>query len=358
MSTALSGPAQSIGTQMKQGVEACFNQVNDTGGVHGNTLKLVVYDDGYEPDRCAANMRKLIDEDRVLAVIGNTGAPNAIVSAPIAREKKTLLFAAATGAPILRPTPPERYIINYRAGYDQETAVIVRGLAEAGIRPGEIAFFTQNDGYGDAGYNGAIRALAESGYAGGEKLPRGRYTRNTVNVENALATLINAKPRAIIMVGTYKPCAAFIRMAREFLPDTLYVSLSSVGSLPLARELEKEGEGIIVTQVVPPPETDLPLTAEFRQAMARNADTVSGFTALEGYIAARILTEGLKKAGPAPTRETVTDGLNQIRDLDIGLGLPITPDDGTHQVSHKVWPTILKNGRYAPLNWSDLRKQN
>ncbi len=180
MSTALSGSAQALGQGMKRGIEAYFKQVNQSG-VNGNTLKLVALDDGYEPAKAAPNMRRLIDEEKVLAVLGNVGTPTAIVSVPIANEKKTLLFGAFTGAGVLRQTPPERYIINYRASYAEETAAMIEGLLSSGIKSEEIAFFTQNDGYVDAGYNGAMKALKAKGVANPENLTHGRYTRNTLS---------------------------------------------------------------------------------------------------------------------------------------------------------------------------------
>jgi ABC-type branched-subunit amino acid transport system substrate-binding protein len=204
MSTALSGPAQALGQGVKAGVAARFAELNAAGGIHGRKVRLVALDDGYEPDRCAPNMRKLIDEEKVFAVIGNVGTPTAIVSVPIANEKKTLLFGAFTGAGVLRKSPPDRYIINYRASYAEETAAMIGGiLDEMGVAPEEIAFFTQNDGYGDAGYNGAIKALEARGYAQAKDLAHGRYTRNTTNVEDGLIEILEAPvpPRVVIMVG-------------------------------------------------------------------------------------------------------------------------------------------------------------
>jgi ABC-type branched-subunit amino acid transport system substrate-binding protein len=353
MSTALSGPAMALGTSMKTGVETYFNKINSAGGVNGNKIKLIAYDDGYEPDKCAPNMRKLIVEDKVLAVIGNVGTPTAMVSVPIANEEKTLLFGAMSGAGVLRKTPVDRYVINYRASYAEETAAMVDGFLAAGIKPGEIAFFTQNDGYGDAGYSGGVTALKAKGYADAEHLPHGRYTRNTVNVEDAVGIIVNAMPKAIIMVGAYKPCAAFIKMAKEFLPDTLYANVSFVGSIPLAKELGPTGDGVIVTQVVPHFDSDLPAVAEYRTDLAgKDPDFVS----LEGYLAAKIFVEGLKNSGASPTNESIIDALENINDLDIGTGVKVSYSKNNHQASHQVWPTIIKNGKHEALDWKSLKK--
>jgi branched-chain amino acid transport system substrate-binding protein len=359
MSTALSGPAQALGQGMQAGVEAYFNKVNAAGGVHGNSLKLIAIDDGYEPSKAAPNMRKLIDELQVISVVGNVGTPTAIVTVPIANEKKTLLFGAFTGAGVLRKTPPDRYVINYRASYAEETAAMIDGLLSAGIKPEEIAFFTQNDGYGDAGYKGAISALKSKGFADTHKLAHGRYTRNTLNVEEALSVILDAKvePRAVIMVGAYAPNASFIKIAREDFPDTLFLNVSFVGSVALARELGDAGEGIIVTQVVPDFNSDLPGVVEYRQAMKTYApDKVPGFVSLEGYIVGKIFVEGLKKSGPEQTRESIIDGLQSLGNLDVGIGETLKYSASEHQGSHKVWPTIIRGGKYVPYDWAELKK--
>jgi branched-chain amino acid transport system substrate-binding protein len=132
MSTVLSGPAADLANEVRQGVLAGLERVNRAGGVHGRKLRLVVLDDGYEPARTALNMRKLIDKENVLAVIDNVGTPTAIASIPIVNEKKTLFFAPFSGAGILRNNPPDRYVINFRANYAEETAPMIDALTAGG----------------------------------------------------------------------------------------------------------------------------------------------------------------------------------------------------------------------------------
>ena len=357
MTTALSGPAQALGQGVKLGVEAYFHKVNAAGGVNGNTLKLTPKDDGYEPPRAAPNMRQLAGEG-VLAVIGNVGTPTAIVTVPIANELKIPLIGAFTGAGVLRKSPPERYIINYRASYAEETAAMIDGLMSAGIKPEEIAFFTQNDGYGDAGYKGGIKALKAKGYAKAEQLAHGRYQRNTVNIEDGLGTILDAdvEPKAIIMVGAYKPCAAFIKLAKQELPKVHFLNVSFVGSIPLAKELGSTGDGVIITQVVPHFNADLPAVKEYHKALkAFKASATPGFVSLEGFLAAKIFVEGLKKAGANPTRESLVDGLEGVSGFQLGTGVTVNYSKSVHQASHKVWPTVIKGGQFESLNWSDLK---
>lgn len=356
MSAALTGPASALGNGVRDGIESYFKRVNAAGGVNGNMIELTALDDGYEPDRAAPNMDQLIDQGKVLAVLGNVGTPTAIVTVPIANAKKTLLFGAYTGAGVLRKSPPDRYVINYRASYAEETAAMVKGLLASGIKAEEIAFFTQNDGYGDAGYNGGIAALKAEGFNDTDKLAHGRYPRNTTNVEQGLGTILDAEvePKAIIMVGAYAPCAAFIRQAKQDLPDTKFLNVSFVGSIPLLKALGDQADGVIVTQVVPHYEADLPGVNDYRKDLqAYKAGAQPDFVSLEGYLLAKIFVEGLKKA-PALDREGIIKGLESLNQLDIGIDVPVSFSSSSHQASHKVWPTVIKNGKYEILNWSEL----
>ena len=360
MTAALSGPAQSLGTGMKIGIESYFDRVNWDGGVHGRKLELIVMDDGYVPEAAMRNMHALIDEEKVLAVLGNVGTPTAKVTVPIATNKKTLLFGAFTGAGLLRPTPPNRYIVNYRASYLQETAAMVRGLLGQGILPYQIAIFTQNDAYGDAGYTGVMRGLEAAGYRQGHELPHGRYERNTLNVEQGLLKILEApiKPRAIIMIGAYAACAKFIRIARRALPETVYLNVSFVGSMALKNALGPDGEGVIVTQVVPHFESDVSLTREYYRDFKDYAPEADpGFVSLEGYIVARIFIEGLRRAGPDVDRESIIDALLGIKNLDIGLGTPIRYTKELYQGSQRVWPTVIRNGRFESFDFASLNKE-
>ncbi|SDL19790.1 amino acid/amide ABC transporter substrate-binding protein, HAAT family [Franzmannia pantelleriensis] len=355
----LSGPAASLGNGMRQGIEAHFAEVNAAGGVHGAELTLLARDDQYEPLRAAPETRRLIEEDEMLAAIGNVGTPTAIVTIPLHNQYQTLLYGAFTGAGVLRRDPPDRHVINYRASYVQETAAMVEGLLEAGIAPEEIAFFTQNDGFGDAGYIGGVRALASHGFEDAGQLAHGRFTRSTRNVHQALATILQAPvmPRAIIMVGTYGPVADFIREARQDLPETLFLNVSFVGSQALVDELGALAEDVIITQVVPPLDAELPGVVAYREALEAHGNGASpDFISLEGYLAAALFVKGLEAAGPAPDREALVDALLGLGEVDLGLGEPLRLGRGDHQASDAVWPTIIRDGGFEPVDWSTLAR--
>lgn len=359
MTTALSGPAEQLGRNMRDGVLAAIEEVNTHGGIHGRKLQLIALDDGYEPSRTAPNMRELIDQRNVLAVVGNVGTPTAVAAIPIANEKQTLLFGAFTGAGVLRKTPPDRYVINYRASYAEETAAMVDALVKhAGIRPNEIGFFTQRDAYGDAGYVGGIAAMKRHGLRDDTWIVHGRYERNTTAVENALADLMAARTpvKAVIMVGAYQPCAEFIHLAHEFDFHPRFLNVSFVGAAPLAHALGHEGDGVLVTQVVPHPDADLPLATDFHHAIANvNEGEMTSFGAFEGYIVGRIFVCALQSIDGPITRESAVNAMEHLGTFDIGLGQTLELRRDEHQACHSVWPTIIRDGRVDAITWDILQ---
>jgi ABC-type branched-subunit amino acid transport system substrate-binding protein len=359
MSTALSGPAANLGNQMREGVQAALDRANRAGGVNGRLLHLIALDDGYEPVRTAPNMRRLLESENVLSIIGNVGTPTAIAAVPICDEQHALFFAGFTGAGFLRRNPPDRYVINYRASYSEETGAMIDALVDgAGVKPQEIAFFTQRDAYGDAGYQGAIAALKRHGMTDESGILHVRYERNTLAVENALATLLYTEhePRAIIMVGAYRPCAKFIKLAQAAGMQSLFLNVSFVGSDSLAAEIGNVPANVIVTQVVPSPRaTELPIVREYQADMkAAYPHLNPGYTTLEGYVSCRIFLDALARVPGEPTRENVIDALNSMGNFDIGLGEPLHFGPGDHQACHHVWPTVLRDGEFIPFDWKEI----
>lgn len=360
MSTALEGPASTLGRSMQLGIQAYFTRVNDAPEIlQGHSLRLVILDDGSEASRTAANMHKLLDEERVVAVVGNVGTAGATVAVPIANEKETLLFGVLSGAKLLRKVPPDRYVMNYRAGYAEETAAMINGLLDNGITPEEIAFFSQNDRDGRAGYEGAMKALTAKGYLEAKKLPHGRYAPETLNVENALATILGAMidPKAIVMIGATEPSAKFIKLAKEDLPDTLFLSASTVESQALAAALGNAAEGLILTHSVPNLATDLPAVQDYMRDIKNVvASAAPDFVSLEGYLVAKLFVEGIKRAGSNVTRAGLIDALEGIQDLDIGIGVNMHYSKTDHQASHTVWPTVITKGQFVSFDWANLRR--
>jgi len=353
-----SGPAKELGRQMKLGIDTAFGAINDAGGINGRQLRLVAVDDGYEADRALGAMKQLVDQHGVFGVVGNVGTPTAIVSLPYALQQRMLFFGAFTGAGLLRRDPPDRYVFNYRASYAEETEATVNWLVKIRrLKPTQIAVFAQQDGYGDSGYAGVVKAVRALG-GDPEKILRLNYTRNTVDVDGAIAVLRAHKIpiRAIIMVPTYRAAAKFVEKTKEVYPGLIYSSVSFVGSTALAEELKllgpKYAEGVIVTQVVPAIEGYSSFVLEYKNALAKQfPGEAPDYVSLEGYTAGTLLAEGLRRAGPQVDTEKLVDALESVRNFDAGLGTPLTFGRTEHQASHKIWGTQLTpDGRYQPFD--------
>ena len=354
-----SGSAKELGRQMKLGIDTMFSAINAGGGINGRKVRLIAADDGYEPSRTADAMKQLFEKDEVFGIVGNVGTPTAMVALPYALEQKMLFFGAFTGAGLLRRDPPDRYVFNYRASYAEETDAMVRYLVKVRrLRPEQIAVFAQQDGYGDAGFSGVAKAVRALRGGEASTILRLDYKRNTVDVNDAVERLRQHKTpiKAVVMVPTYRAAARFIEKTRDLFPAMIYTNVSFVGSTALAEELKLLGpkytDGVIVTQVVPAIEGYSSLILEYKAALAKYfPGEVPDYVSLEGYIAAGLLAEGLKRAGLQLDTEKVVEALENLRDFDIGLGTPLSFGRTEHQGSHKVWGTQLDAaGRYQAID--------
>ena len=367
ISAPFTGPAKELGQNMKLGIETAFNVANANGGAYGRQLQLVAADDGYEPARTAATMKQLYEIDQVFGLVGNVGTPTAVVALPYALDRKVLFFGAFTGAGLLRNDPPDRYVFNYRASYAEETAAVVNYLVKVKhLLPEQIAVFAQQDAYGDAGFAGVEKAIRS--LRGGNESPilRLNYQRNTVDVEDAVAQLQqtsaqlqqkrHAPIKAVIMVPAYRAAAKFIEKTRNLYPDMVYTSVSFVGSTALADELmllgKKYATGVIVTQVVPAVDGHSSLVLDYKSALAKYfPGQAPDYVSLEGWVDAKVLIAALQRNGRELDTERLVGTLENLHDLDIGLGTPVTFSRSEHQGVHKVWGTQLdETGHYQPID--------
>lgn len=344
-SLALEGHAGYLGTQTLHGALSYINFINEQGGIHGRKIKLIAYDDGYDPPRCVANTQKLINRDKVFALFCYVGTPTSVKIIPIVEEARIPLLGLFTGASALRE-PYKRYIINVRASYYQETGEVVKHFVED-LDLTRIAVFYQYDDYGFDGLRGTEIGLKKYGLV---PVATGSYIRGTLDVEEGLDRIIASGAEAVIMIGTYDPCAKFIKLARAKGFNPVFHNVSFVGSDELARKLGREGEGVIITQVVPPPDETvlLPAAEDYARLLAkyypRHAPTFVGF---EGFINAKILMEGLRRTGRDLTREDFIDAINTLDVYFVGIGAKVSFGPQDHQGLNKVYFTRIENGKVS-----------
>ena len=342
---ALSGPAQDLGQGMRQGILAAFDDANRKGGIAGRSLELKSLDDSYEPEKTIVATKQIIDQDKVFAMIGAVGTPTSKASQPIATDAKIPFIGPFTGAEFLR-TPYNRYVVNLRASYFQETEAWIEHLTrDLGIT--KIAILYQDDAFGLAGLEGVQRALSKRNMA---LVSTGSFKRNTTAVKSALLDIMKGDPEAVVTVAPYKPVAEFVKLAHQVGMNARFVAISFVGSDSLAKELDTEGAGVIVSQVVPFPwDASLPVVASYQKALTTmDGKSQPGFVSLEGYLAGRLVVEALKRIKDEPRREALLNAIGE-KPFDLG-GVVLKYGPDRNQGSDQVYLTVLQaDGSFRPV---------
>jgi branched-chain amino acid transport system substrate-binding protein len=346
-SAAFEGPAAALGLGMREGILASFNEANAAGGVNGRRLELVSYDDGYEPEKAIANTKRLINENGVFALVGEVGTPTSNAAQPITTEAGVPFIGPFTGAAFLR-NPSLGNVINIRGSYDQETEAWIEHLTtDLGVS--RIAILYQDDTFGRAGLSGVSKAMEKRGM---KLVAEGTFERNTTAVKTALLAIRKAGPEAVVMVGSYKPCAEFIKLAHRLKLDAVFVNISFVGANALAKELGEDGKGVVVTQVVPfPGDMSIPLVVRYQKALkTANPDAQIGFVSLEGYMVGRLIIEALGKVKGPVTRAGLLSTIKEVGTFDLGgITLSYGPDD--NQGMDQIFLTVIRaDGSFKPVD--------
>lgn len=334
---ALEGPAAALGTGMKLGIQAAFEEANRNGGVNGRKLELKSYNDSYEPDTSIQAVKKLINDDKVFGLIGPVGTPTSKATQPIATKAKVPFIGPFTGAGFLRNHELGN-IVNVRATYAAETESWIKHLTED-LGYTRIALLYQDDAFGRVGLKGVTEALQRRKM---QLVAKGTYTRNTTAVKTALIDIRRKKPEAVVMVGAYKPIATFIKVARSIDFNPAFVNISFVGSKALAKELGADGADVIISQVVPYPwDTSIKLVTDYQHALKTlDPKAEPGFVSLEGYMVGKLAVMTLQKMKGEVTREAFLNTIWETGSYDLGgITLNFGPKD--NQGMDKVFLTQI-----------------
>jgi ABC-type branched-subunit amino acid transport system substrate-binding protein len=343
MSNALTGPASALGMGIKAGAMTYFQKINNAGGVNGHKIKVISYDDEYEPKRTVENTNKLIKEDKVFALFGYVGTPTSAAVLPIINKEHMLYWGPFTGAEFLR-TPVTKNIFNVRGSYYDETEMQVQYLTEK-LGKKKIGLFIQDDAYGLTVKGGVVKALKKRNL---EIMCEGTYKRNTEDVDAGLAAIKPYNPDAVIMVGTYKAMAAFIKKAKAQGFSPLFLNVSFVGTAALAKELAGAGGDVIITEVMPSPYgSPLPLVHQYRQDMKEAGHSALDYTDLEGYVDAVVFVEVLKKVDGPLTRESFIAAAEKLNATVGGLTFTFTAEN--HQAMSKIYLTKIAGSKVVEI---------
>lgn len=380
MSAAFKGPSAGLGIELYRGSMACFEEVNRGGGVHGRKIVLRAYDDGYNPIPAIENTVRLVEKDDVFVLFGYVGTPTVTRTLPLLKRysaRSTYLFCPFTGAEPQRQAPYDELVFNLRASYREETAGLVDHFVGVGRK--RIAVFYQIDAYGRSGWEGVRNALAAHGLRMAGEATYRRGAPFTESMRAPVDILRKADPDAVICVGAYAACAAFVRDARDAGWDVPIANVSFVGSENLLELLGQAGKaagkdytrGLINSQVVPSyHNTALPAVRRYCALMDRHKPMPPeelrekdyrplpySFVSFEGYLNAALLVEALTKMGPDPQRARFREVMESLDKVDLGTEAPLSFGPKKHQGSSRVYYTVVADGQFVPVkDWEPWRK--
>ncbi|HKQ28902.1 MAG TPA: ABC transporter substrate-binding protein [Burkholderiales bacterium] len=328
--------------ELTGGATAYFDYVNAKGGVHGRKIVLESLDDGFDPKKTPEAVEKLIAQKQVFALFLSRGTPTNEAAYPVLEKARVPLIAPSTGAMSMY-NPPRRYLFPVRPSYHSEAAKIVSQLVSTGIN--RIAVVYTDDSFGKDGLTGVVNAMKEYKLT---PLVVASHPRQTVKVEEAVAAIAKADVQAVIMVTLVDAAVAFVKQMRKTAQSPLLVTLSNNSSNTFIKNLGEDGHGVAVSQVSPYPfYRTMPITKEFHEAIKGRQDVAPSYASMEGYIAAKVMVEGLRRAGPRPTREKLIAALESMQRVDLG-GIDVTygPDNrtGTQYIDLTI---INRNGMFV-----------
>lgn len=341
-SAALSGSAKNLGERMRDGALAYFNYVNAQGGVNGRKIILKTLDDGYDAQRAADNTRQLLEKDEVFALFGYVGTSTSMAALPMVRKARVPFFAPMSGVESLR-NPLIREVFNIRAGYDQEVEQIVDHAMALSLK--RVAVLYQNDAYGQSGLDSARAALSKrrQQVIGAMSIEKG-----SLDLSGAASSMLKLKPDAVIIITTYATSASFIQAMRKAVAvPPIFWNVSFVGGQDLVNALGKDARGVMISQVVPLPWANSPaIVTEYKKIYANKPANEIGFVSMEGFIAAKVLVEGLRRAGSNLTRDSLIKALEGMNRYDAG-GYEVSFSDRRHNGSSLVDLTAVnKSGQF------------
>ncbi len=357
-STDLTGPISNICISMDMGVRTYFKKNNNYPDKK-YSFTLTTYDDNYNAIKASKNVEKLINEDKVLALLANMGTPPSKLTIPITNKANISAFGFYTGGKYVRKEIADKNVFNYRISYKDEVVFIISKLLKNGIKPNEIVFISQNDAYGNSGYFAAINELKRRGFKDADKILNGRYNSHSLNVESALSKLLDypTQPKVILMFGITKPIIKFMRLAKKDFPDSTFISISPISRAKIIEQLKDLSNGLIITQTVPLLSSNLPIVKEFLDEFKKYyPNKKPSISSLEGYIVGKLFVDSLNNSKIKVTdRQSIIQILSQTKNLDIGLGFASGFNRKYNQYSSKIWTSVINNGAVNEYNWNEMR---
>lgn len=310
----LTGPLGPQTTDYTVGSNLYFDSVNASGGIHGRKLVYKPVDDAFDVKRSVENTRKMILEDRVFLIYNSTGTAHTAAILPLATDNKTVIFGPVTGASTFRDNY-NRYLFNVRASYAHEAQRIVQQQLQLGIT--KVAMVYQDDGFGNA-LMVEVKAAADA-----RKLDLPTFVKidpKAPDFKAAAAAIVQADPQAVVMGTAGSTFTGFAKALNATTARPVIYGFSVVSTDVLNRDLGAAARGIVLAQIMPSLRNpSIPVVQEYlRMLKAKNADAKPSTSQFEGFVHAKILVEGLKRAGRGLNTESFIKGLETGGDISFG----------------------------------------
>ncbi len=360
-SCALKGPTSFLGTEMNKGADAYLAK-------YAPEIELMAIDDRYEPVKCIVNTNRFIKK-KVAALFAYVGTPTSKVAVPLATKQGMIFFGAFTGAGFLSDYNLNPHSFSVRASYDAELDNMVHRLKKD-LNVKTISLFVQRDAFGLVGVKGVLKAVKKHGVEIVPKVPDipgddasgaewkkfwnhvPNYKRNTVAVGRSARKIMGVRADAVILVGTYRPCATAINLWKRLGYDAVFINISFVGSKDLANRL-KDHKNVYISQVVPNPwDSSIPIVNEYQKTLDRRE---YGFVSLEGYIAAKIMHEAIKKAGKPINANGLKQAIESLSNYDIG-GLKASFGPKDHRGLDAIYLTRIKSDSKNQISFKYINR--
>jgi ABC-type branched-subunit amino acid transport system substrate-binding protein len=343
-SAPLSGANADLGNDIRNGALAHFRKVNDSGGVYGRRIELATLDDANQVPRAEANTKKLVEEQAVFALFGYASATLSRPALPTVEKHGVPFLAPFTGADPMRVF--HKYVYNVRASYADELEKIVEHYTSFGV--GRFAVVHYDDAVGKENLSAVERALKKRNLS--LVSAAAWKDRAKPDIEGGLKEVMKGRPEVVIFTTLYKATSDFIKAAQKAGFAAQMVSNSFAGASPLGNELGKDGSGVAIAQVVPPPtKRSVPVVQEYQIAIEKHLGKKEySFTSLEAFIAAKVAVEALRRAGPKLTRENFMEALDRMKSYDAG-GYTVNFSPTDHNGSTYVELTVI--GRDLKFNY-------
>ena len=338
-SAPLTGSNAEIGKDIRDGALAWFKRVNDAGGINGRKVQLLSLDDKNDRKTAGANAVKLVNESGVVALFGFASATLSLDAMPVVKEKKVPFFAPFTGADAIHKQ--NNLVFVMRASYADELVKILDHWKALGVT--RVTVVNYDDQIGNQNYATVARLMEGAG-----KSAVGVKVKRNADVEKSqIDAIIASNPEVVVATTLYGTTSQVIKGLKAAGKPYNMTSLSFVGPSALAKVAGADAAGVSVAGVVPPPSKQtVPIIKECADAVAKAGLAELNYTNLEACIAAKVLTEAIRKAGRDVTRESLYRAFNGLGNLDVGGYVVNFSPDNRHGNRFVELAVIGKNGRF------------